>query len=520
MTIVRNFREVLNAVFAGACVMALVLMSAGCAKGPEPAPAPKQPDPKPVVDTPAPSDGLVWTQMAWPTGDKRTSGLWIQKGMPATVALNQEFEYVIKVMNLTNMELIDVNIWDQLPEGFELVGSEPMHDSADGGKLHWHYNKMSPLSTQVIKVRGKATQLGSVLTCATCNYNAQLCLATKVVEAKLVLEKTMTPEALQCDPIAGTITVRNTGSGAATNVKIEDKLPDGLLTADGKNVVNINVGTLGAGQSKTYPLDLKATKAGSFTNPATASGDGGLKAEASAKTIIRKPVLKLVQDCPKRAYLGRVVCNDLEVSNTGDGVAKDTVLVVDVPAGTSLTDAGGGTAEGNRVTFNLGDLAPDASKKVTVCYKPATDGDYKVAAAAKAYCAEAVASTCETSIEGIPAILLEVIDVNDPVEVGKTETYIITATNQGSDAGRNVSIKVTLEDEAEYVNSDGSATAGTSEGKTVTFAPLESLPVGGKATWRVVVKAVASGDVRFKVEMNEMRLTRPVNETEATNFYE
>lgn len=489
-------------------------------KRPAPPPDPGPVDRGPVEPAPpqVTDDGYTWTQMVWPTGDKRTGALWVQKGMPRMVAMNEEFEQIVKVTNLTSMELIDVNVWDQVGEGFEVVSTEPQHED-DGGRLHWRFNKMEPHSTKTITVRGKATQTGDITNCVEVSYRALLCNTTKVVEPKLVLEKQMTAEALQCDPIIANFVVKNTGSGPANNVKIEDKLPDGLLTQDGKNTVSIPIGTLAAGQSRNVSVELKATKAGTFENAATAMADGGLTAEAKSSVKVTKPKLELAQKCPKTAYLKRVVCSDITVTNKGDGVAKNAAVVIDIPAGTELVSADGGTAEGLRVTFNLGNLAPEASKTVKVCYRPSKEGTYKIAAAAKAYCAEAVASTCQTEIVGIPAILLEVVDKNDPVQVGNNEVYTIIATNQGSQAGKDVTITVTLEDEAEYVNSDGSATRATVDGKKITFAPID-IPVGQQRKWMVVTKAVAAGDIRFTVQMTEAQLNRPVTENEATNFFE
>ena len=57
-------------------------------------------------------------------------------------------------------------------------------------------------------------------------------------------------------------------------------------------------------------------------------------------------------------------------------------------------------------------------------------------------------------------------------------------------------------------------------GNTVTFQPLPSLAPKAKATWRVTVKALKAGDVRFTAVMNTDQLTRPVQETEATHLYE
>ena len=42
------------------------------------------------------------------------------------------------------------------------------------------------------------------------------------------------------------------------------------------------------------------------------------------------------------------------------------------------------------------------------------------------YGAEAVSASAQTQIDAIAAILLEVIDLSDPIEVGGNETYLIT----------------------------------------------------------------------------------------------
>jgi hypothetical protein len=70
-----------------------------------------------------------------------------------------------------------------------------------------------------------------------------------------------------------------------------------------------------------------------------------------------------------------------------------------------------------------------------------------------------------------------------------------------------------------HISSSG-VTRSSAEGSKVTFQPLGSLAPGEKAEWRVNVRAVSAGDVRFKVDMNTDQLSRPVEETEATHLYE
>jgi hypothetical protein len=52
------------------------------------------------------------------------------------------------------------------------------------------------------------------------------------------------------------------------------------------------------------------------------------------------------------------------------------------------------------------------------------------------------------------------------------------------------------------------------------MAPVASLGVGQQAEWRVTIRATDEDDARFSVQMTTDRLTKPVQETEATNLYE
>jgi uncharacterized repeat protein (TIGR01451 family) len=102
--------------------------------------------------------------------------------------------------------------------------------------------------------------------------------------------------------------------------------------------------------------------------------------------------------------------------------------------------------------------------------------------------------------------------------VGSELTYTIKVLNQGSAVGTNIAINCTLPPEEEYVSSTGPTKAKV-VGKSVNFAPIPSLAPKAEAVFKLKVKALAAGDVRFKVEMNSDQITRPVMETESTNLY-
>ena len=67
-------------------------------------------------------------------------------------------------------------------------------------------------------------------------------------------------------------------------------------------------------------------------------------------------------------------------------------------------------------------------------------GPLTFASSANGASGTAKSSSCTTEVVGVPAILLEVVDVEDPVEVGKEAVYDIKVTNQGSAIGTNIRI--------------------------------------------------------------------------------
>ena len=76
-----------------------------------------------------------------------------------------------------------------------------------------------------------------------------------------------------------------------------------------------------------------------------------------------------------------------------------------------------------------------------------------------------------TDLQGIPALLMEVVDEIDPVTVGDETTYVITVTNQGSAQDQNVTIVCNLEEAMSFVSGTGTS-AVTAEGGTVTMAAV------------------------------------------------
>lgn len=461
-------------------------------------------------------------QMYFPTGDRATSALLLEQVMPREVRLGQNYDYEIRVTNITRSVLQNVVVASDSVDNLSVATSTPSGNRGANGGMQWALGDLAPGETKVIRVSGKADRVGTSSACVSVSYNNALCATTNVVEPALALEKRMSPEKLTtCDTAQIVFTVRNTGSGTARNVKVRDELPNGMTTMDGESVLEFNIGDIGANQAKVSdPIMVKVARAGRYTNNATAMADGGLTAESSQVAITAvQPALEIAVECPGNRYIGRPIEYTVSVRNTGDGDCTDARVTASVPSGSTFVSATqGGTSAGGSVNWNVGALKAGERKEMTFTVSPGSSGTYRTEAVANCTCAGEARDACATEVTGIPAILVEVVDNPDPIEIGNTVTYTIRVTNQGSANDNDIKVVCELPGEQSFVSAAGASTHSIS-GKTITFAPLATLAPKAVAEWRIVAKAEAEGDVRFATSVTSREKTTPIRETESTTLY-
>jgi uncharacterized repeat protein (TIGR01451 family) len=465
---------------------------------------------------------MIRSSMAFPTGDPKTSAVGLDRAMPAEVIVGKPFEYSYVITNTSANQLDGVKITESVAQNIKLADSVAgVAMRRDGGNVVYDVGTLKPGESKTIKVGATATAAGPLPCCASVAYTSALCMTGVAVAPALKIEKVMPADAMACDNIPMKITVTNTGSGTVRGVRIEDALPEGLTLADGKTSYAADIGNLAAGQSRTVDVMLKATKTGEYKNTAMAKSADGINAESnSTTTAVKKPVLTITKAAPDKIFAGSNFTYTIEVANKGDAVSKATTVVDTLPKGVVASAASdGGQIAPGRATWNLGDLAPGASKKVTLTVRATEMGDARNTVTAQGACADPVSAAASTMVSGIPAILLEVTDDPDPVAKGTETVYTIVVTNQGSAPGTNIKIVGTLDEGMEFVSAGGTV-PGKLAGNTVTFDPIASIAPKGKATVTVKVKAVTGGDKRFKIQMTSDQFQRPVNEDESSNFYE
>ena len=524
--------------YALIAICAAGLMAAGCAqqqqKGKYHATsAPPASPGKPPEPTGAPGaycapqtfeeNGTRWvrTAMGFPTGLRDSSGLLVEKTAPAEVLAGQKFDYAYKVSNLLECPIENVTLMDRVSPNFSGADSDPKPADTSGGVATWKLGTLGPKESRDIHVRGSSAEEGTVTTCGWATYTPILCDGAggggvKVVKANIQLTKTAPAEALACEPIPMTLTVKNNGSSGLTGVMVTDTLPDGL-SSDGKTSLSFDAGNLGPGDSRDFKFNVTAARTGSFVNNAQANSAQGVHAEATSTTVVHAPVLTVACTAPETRYMGRSFDVSFTVNNTGDAPAAGSVLEVPVPSGLRATAASNnGQIGSGKITWDLGSIGPNSPQTVTASFSGDAAGTFAFNPSARGTCATAVSSSCQTVLKGVPAILLEKSDDPDPVGVGETTTYTVRVTNQGFADDNNVHMVVTIAPELTPVSATGD---GAISGQTVTFPVVPRLPAKEAVTYKIVAKGVKAGDGRTRFELNSDMLQSPVISEESTHVY-
>jgi uncharacterized repeat protein (TIGR01451 family) len=442
---------------------------------------------------------------------------------PLSAAVGQEIAFTIAATNNGKVETQAMTVRNGLPEGLQYLRSDPPA-TIDAGSLTWTLGALAAGQAHTVQATFRSTRLGSVTDCATVTtvegLKAESCATTQITAPQLTLSKTGPATGMIGVPITYQVVVTNPGNGPATNVLLSDDFDPGLEHESRANPVELKVGTLGPGETRTIPLTLTPRQAGRLVSRVTATADGNLKAVAEHAVVVQQARLSLTNTGPLVRYVDRPAVFDLHVVNPGE-VALNNVMVRDqLPAELSFTSAtqGGQLVEG-QVVWNLGTLQPREDRLVQVTTKCLQIVPRAVSTAvATADPGLRMEAQAALEIRGVPAFALKVVDVDDPIEVGGRTQYKIEVINQGSLPGNQVAITATVPAQMRVLNANGPSKPQI-DGQRVIFPPVDALQPKQSLSYTVDVEAVQAGDVRFRVELRSSTLSEPVVEEESTNIF-
>jgi uncharacterized repeat protein (TIGR01451 family) len=440
---------------------------------------------------------------------------------PPMSRLNQPMACQLVVRNTSSVAVQNVVVRHRPGPGASCKASEPP-PAVDQGVLVWSLGTLAPGQVRRIDLK-MVVHVKGPLTCqATVSFSAAASHQVQVSEPQLHIKLKAPDKALADEPVTLLFTVSNPGDGSADAVKLKTLLPDGLEHAHGKTI-EVSLGTLAAKETRTLQLMCTARGSGPTKCQVLVTGDGNLKATDEATVDVLLPKLDLAIAGPKLRYIDRKATYLFKVINPGSAPAANVVVHGTVPAGFKYhaVSTGGLYDESTRqASWVLGDLQPGQSREVALELVPTAAGDHKLAAEVTSARGLKTDAETRTVVAGLSALLIDVVDTDDPVEVGSDTTYEIRVANTGTKMETNIEVACTLPEQVEFRSAKaGSNLKFTVEGREVMFAPIAKLAPRADAIYRIQVRGKAPGDVRFRVRVRADGLHDPVVREEATRFY-
>ena len=188
---------------------------------------------------------------------------------------------------------------------------------------------------------------------------------------QLRIDKSAPERATVGQPLIYHILLRNTGSSAATEVVVEDRIPDGSRLTGTIPRAELIEGKL---IWRFSELEPQAEKKISVRVIPVSEGELGsittvnFKAEVATQTTITAPKLRFQLQGPSEVKVGETVTYRYTVHNDGSGVARNVMIRNVIPQG--LQHPGGADLE-----YELGNLPSGARREVMLNLVAAAPGD-------------------------------------------------------------------------------------------------------------------------------------------------
>ncbi|MBV9122878.1 MAG: DUF11 domain-containing protein, partial [Planctomycetes bacterium] len=391
---------------------------------------------------------------------------------PPLAKVGRPGDYTVVVRNACNIAIQEVMVRVRIPAGMVVKDTEPKA-VAEGNVLMWKLDTMLPKQEKNLNMKLIPEGRGNVGCQAWVTFTGSSAMKIRICEPKLVLKATAPEKVMVGDVTTFVLTVTNPGDGPAEMVKIHATLSDGLENNRGKNV-DFDISNPAPNESRSVTLICGTRAGGPQTCDGIAEADGDLRSQDRASVNVIMPRLELEASGPRLRYLDRKAVYTFKVVNPGDASATNVTISDIVPPGfkfVSASDGGRHDFSTRTVSWFLGEVGPTQSKEVKMEVVAINPGEFHHKVSAQAARGLKVDQDVITNVEGLSAILLEVVDTEDPIEVGADTSYEIRVTNTGSKTETDIKMVCTIPDKEQFKGAQAPVRYHE-QGKEIVFEPL------------------------------------------------
>jgi hypothetical protein len=438
---------------------------------------------------------------------------------PTTAKVAAPADYTLLVRNTSNGPVQQVLVRVRLPQDIQVTATEPKA-TKDDTILMWDVGTLLPRQEKNLQLRLVAPNKGDIPCQAWVTFTGMAAMRVRVREPKLLVKVLAPEKVLVGDPCTFVVNVSNPGDSAAEQVKLHCDLSNGLEHIKG-NKIDFDIGTLAEGETRTVQIICGTKAGGEQSCEVYAEAEGGLRATDKSVANILMPKIDLEITGPKLKYLDRKAVYTFKVTNPGDAPCYNVTLSNEIPAGFKFVqaDAGGRHDFAARtVSWFLGEIGPGQAREVRLECLAVSLGEHQHKATVQASRGIRQIENIVTRVEGLSAIMLELVDLDDPIEVGAETSYEVRITNTGSKTETDVRLVCTIPDKMEFKSATGPV-RHTQHGNEVIFDAIPQLAPRADAIFRVKVKTTAPGVANFRARITSTLLVDGVTKEEATRIY-
>ncbi len=443
---------------------------------------------------------------------------WAKRG---EFNVGQECLVDLIVKNAGSAAVSQVAIDAIFPTNVRLIAAEPSPASATD-RLTWTFDQLEAGSQQTISVKLIPSKRGEIGATAQVRFTGSSSAAFAVQEPLLkVAIKSPSREVMLGDPASQMITVTNPGTGTVQDVKIEAKLSEGLEHPMREDHLVIDVGSVGPGETRTYRLGLTAAKGGTQTVSIVATSSSEASSSDSVQFNVVAPSLKIAVEGPSLRYKGRNAKYTLTVTNDGGLVNNNIRISQTVSEGFKFVSAdhhGKFDPSIKSIQWFIGRLEPGQSTQVGCELNSLQIGEFSQSVQVVSDAGVQAEARIETRVDGIASLTMELVDLDDPVEVGSETGYEIRVKNDGSKVASEVTVKCDLPAGMEFLSAKAPVDQSI-EGRQLTFNPIDQIAPGGQVTIRIQMKVTRDGSHRLRARLTGGGLQEPMILEEVTRAY-
>lgn len=470
---------------------------------------------RPEVAGPGVIVGRGETVLEW-----QAAQLGLTVAAPPAGVVGQDLPVTVTVSNTGQTPTQPVVVRLPVPQGVQYAGSDPPAQP-DGNQLVWQLTSIPAGGSMPLRVMLRSPTAGVVTATAAAQsrdgLRADGQATSRVATPSLRVGVEGPKSASPGDAVILEVSVANTGTGPATNVKLRAEFDPALSHESKANPVEVLVGTLEAGQTQTVPLGLTAVAPGRPSVRVLAYGDGNLRGDAARAIAVEQRALQFsVTGAPTR-YVNRPGTWDVRVANAGQVPLANVTAHVRLPRELGFKSAtGNGQFAGGEVVWQLGDLRPGERRDLQLTASPlsaATQATLSGTATADRVPPQQSDATFE--VMGMPVLRTEVVPPAEAVPTGGKGVVTIRVLNQGTLAARQVTVAAVAPPPFLRPRFGTGPTIGRVQGDRVEFAPVERIEAGQSAMFRIEVEGGQAGDGRMRVEVKSETAPAPLVVEEA-----